>query len=124
MIVPSAASASRSAGADLPLAVGPAMSASGGFSEMGLFIATLIAADRLRGGDISAAADALRSAAIEPSQPRWLDEGSACDLAFVGEAETARAAIEGAFDGIDVVVQPAVRRARRLLAADLDSTMI
>ena len=84
----------------------------------------MIAADRLSGGEISAAADALRDAGAEPSAPRWLDEGSACDLAFAGEAEAARAAIEGRFARVDVVVQPARGRARRLLAADMDSTMI
>jgi phosphoserine phosphatase len=100
------------------------MSASGGFSEAGLFIATLIAVDRLGRGDISAAADALRHAGIEPSAPRWLDEGSACDLTFTGEAPAARSALDGRFEGIDVVVQPGEGRARRLLAADMDSTMI
>ena len=43
-----------------------------------MFIATLIAADRLARGDISAAEDALargvRAAAA------WVEEGSACDL--------------------------------------------
>jgi phosphoserine phosphatase len=89
-----------------------------------LFIATLIASDRLAGGDIHAAADALREAGAEPGPPRWIEAGSACDIAFAGAPGPARAAIEGAFGGIDVVVQAEAGRARRLLAADMDSTMI
>jgi phosphoserine phosphatase len=100
------------------------MSASGGLEEAGLFIATLIAADRLSRGDISAAADALRSAGVEPRDPEWVEEGSACDLAFAGAREAAKQALEGVIVGADVVVQPRAGRAKKLLAADMDSTMI
>jgi len=36
----------------------------------------------------------------------------------------ARAALEGAFPGVDVIVQRAANRRRRMLVADMDSTMI
>ncbi len=85
-----------------------------------MFIATLIAADRLTRGDISAALDALPSVRGH----RWVEEGSACDLLLDGEPAAARAALEGTFAGIDVVVQPEANRRRLLLAADMDSTMI
>jgi phosphoserine phosphatase len=85
-----------------------------------MFIATLIAADRLTRGDISAALDALPS--VRGHQ--WVEEGSACDLLLDGSPGAARAALDGAFPGIDVVVQPEANRRRRLLAADMDSTMI
>jgi phosphoserine phosphatase len=85
-----------------------------------MFIATLIAADRLTRGDISAAADALP--ALRGHQ--WVEEGSACDLLLGGDATGTRAALEGAFPAIDVIVQPEANRRRRLLAADMDSTMI
>ncbi len=52
-----------------------------------------------------------------------LVEGVACDLRFSGDAAAARATLE-AFDGLDVVTQCEVDRARRLLVADMDSTMI
>src|SRR5215212_9785645 len=123
MTTPFLLSASRSASPDLPLAVGPAMSASGGL-EAAMFIATLIAADRLGRGDISAAADALRTAEIEPGPPQWIEPGSACDLPVGDDAETARSALEGLIEGVDLVVQFAAHRRRRLLAADMDSTMI
>jgi len=124
MTEPLAISAKRSASADLPLAVGPAMSASGGFDEANVFIATLIAADRLGSGDISAASDALRAAGVEPGSPEWVETGSACDLAFENDAEAARSALEGLIEGVDLVVQACANRRRRLLAADMDSTMI
>ena len=85
-----------------------------------MFIATLIAADRLGRGDISAAADALGGVA----GTSWVEEGSACDLVLAGDPQAARARLEGAFAGIDVVVQPQARRRKLLLAADMDSTMI
>src|SRR5689334_9155280 len=109
MMVPSACSASASASADLPLAVGPAMTASGGLPVDSGFIATLIAKDRLSVGDISAARDALGLAA--PHQ--WVEEGSACDLLLGPAPGTARAALEGLLPGVDVVVQPEAGRRRR-----------
>lgn len=60
-----------------------------------------------------------------PGQPRWIDEGIAADLPF-GRADraAARAALEGLLPGTDVVVQPEAGRAKKLLIADMDSTMI
>ena len=45
-------------------------------------------------------------------------------MPFSGELRTARAALTGSIKGADVVVQPAHGRAKRLLVADMDSTMI
>jgi phosphoserine phosphatase len=85
-----------------------------------VFIATLIAADRLTRGDISAAEDALGGA----HGAEWVEEGSACDLVLAGDPLVARSALEGALAGIDVVVQPRMGRRKALLVADMDSTMI
>jgi phosphoserine phosphatase len=85
-----------------------------------MFIATLIAADRLARGDISAALDALGGARGEA----WVEEGSACDIALAGAPDAARAALEGLIAGVDVVVQAEAGRRKRLLVADMDSTMI
>jgi phosphoserine phosphatase len=84
------------------------------------FIATLIAADRLVRGDISAAQDALGGAA----GPEWVEPERACDLLLGPEPGNARAALEGLLPGVDVVVQPREGRRKRLLVADMDSTMI
>ena len=89
-----------------------------------MFIATLIAADRLAGGDISAAEDRLRAAGIAPFGRSWIEADKACDLLFSGDPATARAALEGEIGRTDVVVQDEAGRRKRLLVADMDSTMI
>jgi phosphoserine phosphatase len=104
----------------LPLAVGPAISARDGFEGSVVFIATLIAADRLTCGDISAAEDALGGGRGHD----WVEEGSACDILLDGGGEAARRALEGLLPGVDVVVQPREGRRKQLLVADMDSTMI
>ena len=126
MITPSLSSASLSANADLPLAVGPAISASGGkgaaSEECFLFIATLIAAEGLDDRGLAQAREAI--AALEPGAPCWIEPGIAADLPFSGDPKIARAGLEGLLPNTDVVVQPAAGRAKRLLVADMDSTMI
>ncbi len=59
----------------------------------------------------------------------WLDPGQAVDLVFAAEAaalprlrDAFRAALAGA--EVDAVLQPAAGRRKRLLLADMDSTMI
>jgi len=89
-----------------------------------MFIATLIAAGKLSGDDISAAQDRLDEAGCLPAAHVWLDEGFAGDIMFGLEPEAARTALEGAFPGVDVVVQLAEGREKQLLVADMDSTMI
>ncbi|WEK01675.1 MAG: phosphoserine phosphatase SerB [Candidatus Sphingomonas phytovorans] len=89
-----------------------------------MFIATLIAAGKLSGGDISAARDRLDEAGCLPAAHVWLDEGYAADIIFGLEPEAARTALEGVFQGTDLVVQRADGRVKRLLVADMDSTMI
>ncbi|HEX8468094.1 MAG TPA: phosphoserine phosphatase SerB [Allosphingosinicella sp.] len=89
-----------------------------------MFIATLIAKDRLAGGDISLAADSLAGAGIAPFGRSWIEEDKACDLLFSAAPGPARAALEGLIDGVDVIVQGEASRRRRLLVADMDSTMI
>lgn len=89
-----------------------------------MFIATLIAADRLEAADISSALDKLSDAGCGPRGVEVLDEGQAVDLFFDADPAAARAALEGAFDRVDVVVQPAEGREKALIVADMDSTMI
>ncbi len=119
--MPPVRSAKASASADLPLAVGPAISASGGLS---VFIATLIAKERLAGGDISAAEDALAAAGIQSFGRSWIEPGIACDLLLASAPDEARAALDGLLPGVDVVVQAGADRRKSVLVADMDSTMI
>lgn len=52
----------------------------------------------------------------------WVDEGDAADLEIADRA-AARLALEG-WEDVDVIVQSAGPRVRRLLVADMDSTII
>lgn len=88
-----------------------------------MFIATLIA-EGLTAGQLSEAGDRLAAVHCVPGAWRWIDEGLAADLEFAMHPDAARAALEGAFPATDVAVQPAKGRAKRLLVADMDSTMI
>jgi phosphoserine phosphatase len=66
--------------------------------------------------------------AVGASAPDWLDEGVACDIAIADgmPAHEAAEALGHAIDGapLDVAIQPAAGRRKRLLLADMDSTMI
>ena len=86
-----------------------------------MFIATLIAAD-LPKGEIAAARDRLDDAGCLPVAQVWVEEGEAIDLQFGRDPDAARTALEG--QGYDVVVQPAEDRRKKLIVADMDSTMI
>ena len=81
-------------------------------------IATLIAAGRLDDRLLRAALGRLREARFAD----WIDEGDAADL-DIGDEEMAGANLEG-WEGVDVIVQPPGPRRKRLLVADMDSTII
>ncbi len=91
-----------------------------------MLLATLIAAGALSPGDLATASDALRGVGGEPGAAAWLDAGDACDLLVTGlDQPTARAALDAALPAVDIVVQPADSlRRKRLLIADMDSTLI
>ena len=57
---------------------------------------------------------------------RWLDEGVAADLAFTAPPAAARVALAAglADEPVDVIIQSAGHREKRLLVADMDSTLI
>ena len=88
---------------------------------------TLIAADRLDRDAIFEAGDLLDKGAIQAIHWSWIDEGSAADVqcrAFEHEIGRIRQAIEGRLPGVDTIVQPAEGREKKLLVADMDSTII
>lgn len=89
-----------------------------------MFIATLIAAESIAAGDISAAADRLDAAGCQVEGWTWIEEGRAADIRFADAAAAARPALEGVFARTDIAVQPAAHREKSLLVADMDSTMI
>lgn len=77
--------------------------------------------------DARAAAEALAEAGGSAGLPDWLAEGVACDLPFTAHDTGAiAAAVRDRLDGrpIDIVVQPSAGRRKRLLVADMESTII
>ncbi|MFZ5692865.1 MAG: phosphoserine phosphatase SerB [Pseudomonadota bacterium] len=91
-------------------------------------VATLIAAPDTRlTDDLIARA---RAALPQVTDIHWLDRGVAADIAFIPEGpadqkqlgEHLRAALVGA--RLDLALQPLAHRRKRLLVADMDSTMI
>ena len=108
----------------MPLAVGPAMTTRGGLGE-GKATATLIAAGRLDDRLVDRALGLLRELDPAAAYIRWVDEGDAADLSFAGKAKDARWALDSVVvGGVDIIVQPDERRWKRLLVADMDSTII
>ena len=86
-------------------------------------IATVIAAGRLDDRLIDRALGLLREVDPAARFANWIDEGDAADLSFTGDFKAARWALSG-LDGVDAAVQPDEPRWKRLLVADMDSTII
>jgi phosphoserine phosphatase len=72
----------------------------------------------LNEGAVRAAADVLRAQDATVGTPEWLAPEIACELPFEGDAMPA------AMTAIDAVVVPAAGRRKKLLLADMESTMI
>jgi phosphoserine phosphatase len=89
-------------------------------------LATLVSADGVSQAAVDAAREALRAIGAEPGLADAFDPPFAVDLPFEGAPlQDARAALEAALAAIDVVVQPdGPERRKRLLVADMDSTII
>src|SRR4051794_35295745 len=86
-------------------------------------IATLIAAGRLDDRLVDRALGLLRELDPKSAFLHWIDEGDSADLRFTGDAKAARWALDQ-LEGMDVVVQPEEPRWKRLLVADMDSTIL
>jgi phosphoserine phosphatase len=69
-------------------------------------------------GIVHQASEMLRAAGATVGTADWLAAGIACDLPFEGQAGTI------ALPGLDAVIVPAAGRAKKLLVADMESTMI
>jgi len=130
MTTPPVFCASASASADLPLAVGPAIStALPGDSEFACMslVATLICNPANPALD-STIVDGALAVLPSPGTPQWLFDEVAVDIPFTGsddvKAIEARLRQSRGDLPIDIVVQPAALRRKKLFLADMDSTMI
>jgi phosphoserine phosphatase len=92
-----------------------------GFDAMA--IATLIAAGRLDDRLVDRALGLLREVDPKAAFSHWIDEGDAADLKFSGDLKSARWALSG-LEGVDAVVQQDETRWKKLLVADMDSTIV
>lgn len=89
-----------------------------------MFVATLVASESIGQGDIEEAADRVRGAGADISARVELEAGKAADIFFSGDAKAVRAALQAMPGATDVIVQAAAGREKKLLVADMDSTMI
>ena len=134
MMAPPTRSAISSANADLPLAVGPAIRIASFSRPLPFFraessmslIATLISHPAERA--LTSSLVDMASRAVMATATRWLAPDVACDIALTdgldaqGAEHELRATL--ASTPIDIVVQPAEGRRKRMLIADMDSTII
>src|SRR3954453_8957210 len=134
MTIPPAVCANSSARADLPLAVGPAISTAllklSEFACMSL-VATLICNPANPALD-STLVDGALAVLPSPGTAQWLFDEVAVDIPFdypvkspddIKAIETRLQAARGDLP-IDIVVQPVAIRRKKLFLADMDSTMI
>src|SRR5881396_3094549 len=134
MTMPPAVCASSSARADLPLAVGPAISTAllkpSEFACMSL-VATLICNPANPALD-STIVDGALAVLPSPGTAQWLFDEVAVDIPFDSPVKSAEniKAVEARLRQargdlpIDIVVQPQAARRKKLFLADMDSTMI
>src|ERR1700744_5577489 len=131
MTTPPVLAASSSASADLPLAVGPAISTAwlpprGECTVMSL-VATLICNPADPALD-STVVDGARAILPSAEPAHWLFDEVAVDIPFSGSEDIAAIGErlrEARGDlPIDIVVQPRIDRRKKLFLADMDSTMI
>ncbi len=89
-------------------------------------IATLVS--HPEGRAVSATLANMASRSVGASAVHWLAEDTACDLVLPEQAEagemTARLRTALASEPVDIIVQPADGRRKKILLADMDSTMI
>ena len=90
-----------------------------------MFVATLIAAGKLTDEVVREGIDRLAATGHEVGAPHWLDEHDAADIVFHGSLVSARKELAQKDHGaLDIVVQPQGDRTKKLIIADMDSTMI
>ena len=90
-----------------------------------MFVATLIAAGKLTDEVVREGIDRLAATGHDVGAPHWIDEHDAADIVFHGSLVSARKELALMDHGsLDIVVQPLGDRTKKLIIADMDSTMI
>ncbi len=89
-----------------------------------MLIATLIAAETLKKGELSSAQDRLAQAGCNIVETSQIIDGRVAEISVEGDPRTARDALTSIAEGIDTGVLPETNRRKKLLISDMDSTMI
>lgn len=89
-----------------------------------MFIATIIAAERLEKGELSSATSLLKDAGCEIQEVGPIQDDKAADILFNGDAAIADEAMTSLRERADIGILSAENRRKRLLISDMDSTMI
>lgn len=89
-----------------------------------MFIATIIAAERLEKGELSLAVNCLENAGCKIQNVGQIQDQKAADIQFDGNPEAANDAVTPLRQSNDIGVLPLENRRKRLLISDMDSTMI
>ncbi len=126
MMTPFSFCAKDNASADLPLAVGPQT-----IEMVGMDFVVTVIADPLKAPLTPALAESIAHALamqdVRVEKSAWLKEGAAIDLfARHASPDTLDAIVQDAIRGTDVdaIVQPVATRRKRMLVADMESTII
>ena len=123
---------------DLPLAVGPAIINAleffidTAFDNMDLVLTIIAPPGRIKISDaiVQRVRNALNHLGAETAPPDWLAPSKACDIAFSGlAAQQAVASARAAIDekgpvAIDVIAGKTAGRRKKILIADMDSTIV
>lgn len=78
-------------------------------------------------GIVGQAREVLNAQGVEIAPTAWLSEGEACDIPFQGtNHDQAQAAVAQSLEGwpVDIITQSSPHRRKRLLIADMDSTIV
>src|SRR3546814_16575504 len=85
----------------------------------------MVAAGKRTGGVVGDRMERLAATGPEVGAPRWIDEHDAADIGFHGSLVSAGKGWAAMDHGaLDSVVQPLGDRTKKLIIADMDSTMI
>ncbi|MEP2988854.1 MAG: phosphoserine phosphatase SerB [Parasphingorhabdus sp.] len=89
-----------------------------------MFIATIIAAERLQKGELSSAVSLLKEVGCTIQDVGAVQDDKAADIWFDGDPEMADEIMTSLRKTSDVGILPAENRRKKLLISDMDSTMI
>ncbi|VAV97869.1 Phosphoserine phosphatase, partial [hydrothermal vent metagenome] len=89
-----------------------------------MLIATFIAAETLKKGELSSAQDHLSQAGCNIVETSQIIDERVAEISFEGDPAIARNALTPLTQNVDIAILPTTNRRKKLLISDMDSTMI